>query len=266
MRTQLITRLGLAVLVAASASSCAATVDKDKTYLTAMQANVRVDPPSPGTNNVYFDVRDLTGEGLSDQLFDQVEGALMDRGWQIANVYQEADYVLLADLRLFSEAGTEEGDRRLNDLGAVAAGAAVGVGVAKATDNWWIGGAAGAAAGVGTNILLEKMNRVNKYQMVLDVVLGRKVEGGVERSIESDTNSADSSSAGTSTVVGNEGASSNNAMKMEQDLLENRVHFDLSQRLLAMTQGRRMSKEMAKDELVPRLILGLKEQLPRVRF
>ena len=67
------------------------------------------------------------------------------------------------------------------------------------------------------------------------------------------------------TAIGGEGASSTVASSIQQDLRESRVHFDLEQRLLAVTEGRRMSKDMARNELIPLLVEGLNSQLPRVR-
>ena len=249
----------------ATVTSCAATIDHDRTHLRPMVASVRVDPPRKGENRVYFDFRDLTASGVEDAVFDALEDAILARGWELCDDYHSANYVLWADLRLFGEAGTEHGNQMLNGLGAVAAGSVVGYGTARATDNWWLGVGAGAMTGGVTKVALDKLTQVKQWQMVVDLVLGRKVEGGVTTELSTGNEGSAESLTAVGTTPGAESATGAISSSMKQDLEERRVHFELEQRLLATTEGRRMSKTLARNALIPKLVDGLKSQLPRVR-
>lgn len=258
----LLSGLFLTALAIAS-SGCAANVAS--TELHPMIAGVRIDPPRPGENNVYLDFRDLTGDDLEDEVFDAISDALEDRGWELANDFYSANYVLWADLRLFSEAGTEAGNQALAALGGVAAGAAIGHATYKATGNWWAGAGAGAVGGGMTSIAIGMINKTTSYQMVVDLMLGRKIEGGIVTGQDSGMENEAASISMSATSAGGEAGKSAIGSSKTQELEEVRVHFDLEQRLLATAKGRRMTKDMAKEALIPKLVSGIKSQMPRVR-
>jgi hypothetical protein len=265
MQRSLLAHILMATLTGASLAGCAATTDKESTSLAVALPHVRLDPPRPGENVVYFDFRDLTGSGLEEDGFDALERAILDRGWQVTRDYHEAYYVLWADVRLFDIAGTKAGDDGLSQLGAIGAGAAAGYGIARVTDNTLAGVVGGGVSYLAAREVFQSANSTAQYQMVIDLVLGRKVEGGVEshRSIERSFTTASYTAVGHG--QGGELALGTSRSTMAQELEERRVHHELEQRLIATTQGRRMTKDMARIELLERLVEGLKSQLPRVR-
>lgn len=264
LRFDTLTKFLLALLVCVGSTSCAATVGEAE--MVAMLPSVRPDPPARGKNNIYFNFRDLTAEGdLEDQVFYGLEEAIQDKGWNLVDYHNEADYVLQADLRLFSKAGTEEGNQALAALGGFASGAAIGGLTYKATDKWWVGAGAGSIGGALTGKLIEMATRKNHYQMVIDVELGQRVEGGVETRRGEGAESAMGSVVAASSGWGAETGGSKSSSSKSQELTEVRVHFEMQQRLLARVGGRRCTKEMAAEKMIPKLIQGVRNQLPRVR-
>ena len=64
-------------------------------------------------------------------------------------------------------------------------------------------------------------------------------------------------------AVGESGASSQGQTHSQQ-LVETKVHFEMEQRVLAIASGRRLTQEVARLALIPKLGSGLKSALPRV--
>jgi hypothetical protein len=239
----------------------AATADTAHTELRYMIAGIRVDPPAPNHNTVYVEFQDQTGQGgdFEDTVYHEIVNGVTNRGYIAVKDHSKADYVLWATVRIFTEAGTEEGDKALAGLGAIAGGAAAAGAVSAA-------GARGATpfiAGVGAAGLayaaVTVLNKKNAYQMVIDLQLARKVAGGVQ------TDSASSGQSGLqqgTVAVGEAGGSSHQQSK-SQHYVENKVHFEMEQRILAIADGTRLTMDVARAALIPKLISGLKSSLPR---
>src|SRR4051812_8950374 len=110
-------------------SGCAAAnAETAHTELRYMVAGVRVDPPPAGHNAVYIEFQDQTGQGadFEDRIYHEIISGVEARGYVHAKSHDQADMVLWATLRIFTEAGTAEGDRALAGLGAIAGGVTAG--------------------------------------------------------------------------------------------------------------------------------------------
>jgi len=252
--------VSLASLVATSGCA-AATKETAKTELRYMIAGVRVDPPAPGHNLVYVEFQDQTAQGgdFEDFVYQQVLAGIQQRGYVTTKDHGKADMVLWATLRIFTEAGTPEGDRALAGLGAIAGGVA-GVTAMRAAG----GGAgaqwAGAIGGAGAGFVIASMAmKENAYQMVIDLQLARKVAGGVQ----TESGSGAQSGLQQATITAGEAGGSTMGQGKSQRMVETKVHFEMEQRVLAIASGRRLEQTVARDALVPKLISGLKSALPR---
>ena len=251
-------------LLLATTTSCAATVGNAN--LVTMLPGVRLDQPGMGENNIFVDFRDLTATGdLRDEVFDALEEAVEASGWDLVDYHDQADYVLLADLRLFDEAGTKAGNKAIAELGGFASGVAIGAATYKVTDNWWLGAGVGGVGGMITDRIIEWMMRKQYWQMVVDVELGQRVEGGVETERRQEDTTAIITLSGIASPQGGEAGVSKAQGTKSQSTTEVRVHLEMQQRLVASAGGTRCTKAMAQEELVPKLIKGVRNQLPRIR-
>jgi Enterobacterial TraT complement resistance protein len=258
-----LTAIGAAALSALLAAGCAAaTTETAHTELRYMVAGVRVDPPATGHNTVYVEFQDQTGQGgdFEDQIYQEILAGVQGRGYVTARDHAVADYVLWATLRIFSEAGTQEGDRALAGLGAIAGGVtgAETMGAAgggKTTE--WAGALSGAAVG---GMAVAMLTKENAYQMVIDLQLAKKVEGGVQ----TDSSNGAKSQLRQATLAVGEAAGSSMGQAKSQHVVETKVHFEMEQRVLAVASGRRLTQDTARLALMPKLVSGLKSALPRV--
>jgi len=256
---QLLCLVGLASLT--TFGCAAATAETAHTELRYMIAGVRVNPPDPGHNSVYVEFQDQTAQGgdFEDRVYHAVIQGVQERGYVVTKDHSQANLVMWATVRIFTEAGTAEGDKALAALGAIAGGA-TGAGVAHAAGGGPGMTIVGAGAGAVGGWALAKMAlKENAYQMVIDLQLARKVEGGVQT--ESGTGSQNGLQQGTATA-GESGGSQMGATT-SQHLVEMKTHFEMEQRILALASGRRLEQSVARDALVPKLISGLKSSLPR---
>jgi len=243
-------------------SGCAAAnAETAHTELRYMVAGVRVDPPSPGHNAVYVEFQDQTGQGgdFEDTIYREIIRGVQGRGYVHAKSHDQADFVLWATLRIFTEAGTAEGEKALAGLGAIAGGvtAAAAVGAAGGSrTTQWVAGGAGIAAGAA---VVAALTREQAYQMVVDLQLARKVEGGVK----TESQSGGQSGLQQATVTVGESGGSAMGQSRAQKVSQTKVHFEMEQRVLAVASGRRLTQDAARTALIPKLASGLKSALPR---
>jgi hypothetical protein len=244
-----------------SSGCAAANAQTAHTELRYMVAGVRVDPPAPGRNAVYVEFQDQTGQGgdFEDTIHHQILEGVQARGYVPAKSHDQANYVLWATLRIFTEAGTAEGERALAGLGAIAGGAtamtaAGAAGAARSTQ--WVAGIAGAGV---AGVAVAALTRESSYQMVIDLQLARKVEGGVKTDSQGGSQSGLQQATAT---VGDAGGSTMGQSK-SQHMTETKVHFEMEQRVLAVASGRRLTQDVARTALIPKLVSGLKSALPR---
>lgn len=250
--------------ISISLGGCAAaTAQTAHTELQYMVAGVRVDPPAPGHNSVYVEFQDQTGQGgdFEDTVYSHIIKGVEARGYVNTKDHSQADYVLWATLRIFTTAGTEEGDRALAGLGAIAGGA-VAAGAVKASGGSTTAAVVGGGlVGVAAFGAFRAMTAKNAYQMVIDLQLARKIAGGVR----TESNSGGQSGLQQATVTRGESGGSSMGHNKAQHFVENKVHFEMEQRVLAVADGTRLTQDIAREALIPKLVDGLKSALPRIR-
>lgn len=259
-------RGAIALLIAAlapAASGCAsATASSAETDLRFMLAGVRVTPPEPGRNTVYVEFQDQTGQGgeFEDRAYGEIREGVKSKGYVPVKEHGKADYVLWATVRIFGTAGTKEGDAALANLGAIAGGAAAQKANrdAPVTTPEWTAWSAGRGLG---SWAVGKLTMENAYQMVIDLQLARRIPEGV-RTDSSSSNGSDLRQATVSAGGGDAGRSAQ-AQQQRQQITEQRVHFEMEQRVLATASGTRLKKSIALEALIPKVVGSIKSALPR---
>lgn len=252
--------VSLAVLGAGCAAT--ATSASDDTQLSTMLPAKRVDPPRPGENSVWIEFQDQTGQGID--LYDDLVLAVQSKGYEPVGDFETADYVLWATLRIFDKQD-ENFHSRLAALGGIAGGMAGAGAVYQATGNWWVAGGAGLGAGTAAGVVIAKATREVAWGMVVDVQLGKKVDGGVEVERSTGRDADGTSATAMGTQIGAESGRSTDSESSSASMTETRTRFELEQRILASTKGRRMSREVAYDAITPRLRNALGSLLARAR-
>lgn len=254
----------LALGTASTLAGCAAaTAQTTHTELRYMVAGVRVTPPEPGHATVFVEFQDQTAQGgeFEDFIYDNITKAVQARGYTSTRDHSKADYVLWATLRIFTEAGTEAGDRALAGLGAIAGGVGTGASIKVAGGSNTAAVVGGVVGGAATGLVIGMMTKTNAYQMVIDLQLGKKVAGGVRTT----KTSGKQSGLQQVTMVAGESGGSSMGQTESQELSGTKVHFEMEQRVLAVADGTRLTQDVARAALVPKLIEGLKSSLPRAR-
>lgn len=264
MKTHMHLALATLLLAAALLSGCAATAQsaQDDTKLSTLLPAKRVDPPAPGENSIWIEFQDQTGQGID--LYNTIVNGVTAKGYEPTNDFENADYVLWATLRIFDKAD-EDFNERLAGLGAVAGGLATGTAVGSATNSWGYGTAAGVGAGAASGGIVAWATMKEQWAMVVDVQLGKKVSGGVVTNRTSGSDDESISNTNGATPFGAEGGSSIDTETSSQTFTETRTRFELEQRILAYTEGTRMSRDVAYDAMAPRLENSLSSLLPRTR-
>ncbi len=255
----------LALIVAApTLVGCKATAEsaRDNTQLSTMLPATRIDPPRPGQNSIWVEWQDQTGQGID--LYPDVVQAVEAMGYRAVNDFEAADYALWATLRIFDRVDSSF-DERIAGLGGIAGGIAAGTAIGQATGSWGYGTAGGVAAGGLAAAGIAALTRQNEWAMVVDVQLGRRVEGGVETGQTASRDADAVANTGMGTGMSRESGRSVDGQTRTQAFTETRTRFELEQRIMARTSGTRMDRSVAQDAMLPRLRQALSSQLPRAR-
>ena len=238
-----------------------------------LMPSLRVDPPAPGRNHVWIEFQDHTAQpgGFEDQVFDKLHDAVRARGYETVNFPEEADYVLWATLRIFDRVENEtEFNETLAGLGGVA-GAAAGASVAYAlTDSPTAAWAGGVGGGTVLGLIVAKLTQVNTYLMVLDLQLSSRRDQKItyEQQLSSESSSSSSSGIAISSnggLASTESGSLTSSSSNKATAVRESFFAELEQRLVATAKGTRMNEGEAREMMLPKLVDGLKSQMPRYR-
>ncbi len=253
--------------------------------LTPMMSVTRLDPPEQGKNRIWVEYQDLTaqGDGFEDAIWEGLQDAVEGRGYIVVNLPEEADFVLWATTRVLEHVESEDDfNKTVTLLGAVAGGVATAAVIDSTGGDdtaQLIGGL--AAAGL-TGMTLAKLTQVKTYVLITDLQLGSRRAKAIDigepvsnATVEGATQPVDLS--GSSDEAAPENSPANPAEKPFEILQESStsatnaalVHTtflaEKEQRLVVTARGSRMNLDDAKELMIPKLIAGLKSQLPRYR-
>lgn len=243
-------------------TGCRATASNAETSLHTLLPARRIDPPEAGKNTIYIEVQDQTGQGIDSFLYDEVVDGVEDRGYRLANSFEDAEYVLWATVRIWDKAD-ENFNQLVAGLGGVAGGLATAGVVSEATNNTLLTSGAGVAGGLVTYVIMEKLLMKNIYGMVVDVQLGKKVDGGVEITTDISKESTLDSVQGSPAGSGIDAARQIDNDKSVGTYKETRVRAECEQRIVATAEGTRLRKDDGLDAIRERLRNSLTNMLAR---
>lgn len=225
-------------------------------------ARPSLDLPTSDHPTVYLHpFKDAVGADLD--LTDALRSGVESAGYTLTSSRSEADYQMVVTLRHFEKAKVfDGGEGAMRTVEGVAPIAGV-VGGAYAgskygTGGMIAGGILGGAVGLGAGIAARNFSQVNEWDLILDVELNERVEGGFT---ESRTRDEDTESAST-TQRGSEAGSRRTADRREAHVTKEKLHLANTFRLCAIAYQMKMSREEALAVLLPRLPKAIQSVLP----
>ena len=137
-----------------------------------------LNPVPPERMKVYVRIRNTSGSDINFKR--SVNAAVLGAGYQVTRDINEAQFIINADLRKLEEVRVKSGGRgTLISAGVgAAAGAAVGHNVGNG-EHRTEGAIIGAVLGALFGDTMANRNKMVTYQMIVDLRVGERIEGGV---------------------------------------------------------------------------------------
>lgn len=206
---------------------------------------------------VYLRVKNSSGSAVSG-LYDRLADQLRQAGYRVTRNIDEAQYTLLADTRFYGE------NRRKDGGGAILTGAGLGgitgavIGHNVGSGNRNVGAAAGAAMGAVAGNILANRNKMVEIDLVVDVRVGERVEGGVKTETTTDAGAGVShrERAGSETGSGSSGTSQVQKLTRSDDFLYH------NNRIVAHAKRMNLSPDQALPYLENRVAAAVGSVLP----
>ncbi len=174
--------------------------DPDKTTLqttvTWMNPQPRIRPVSGNQMVVYVRVKNSAGADMD--LVGSVMQQIQGMGYRITTNIDEAQFTINADLRHFGE-GSEKSYTPVVAGAAVGAGAGAVVGNNMGSGHTAEGAVAGAVIGGLIGNVAANRNKMREINLIVDVTIGERIEGGVQSARRSGTDDSTTHSAGVVT-------------------------------------------------------------------
>ncbi|NOT30023.1 MAG: hypothetical protein HOP15_06190 [Planctomycetes bacterium] len=204
--------------------------------------------------------KDAVGAGLD--LTDQIRQAVVGAGYEISDS-RDADFQLVATLRHFDKAKSFDGGESamkavqavapiVGTIGGAYAGSGAGtVGI--------IGGAvAGGIMGSVASAAMENFSKVYEWDLILDIELNERVEGGFIETRSRD----ESATSGSNAVHGGESGGRTTNDHRQAEITKEQSHLRNTFRLVACAYQMRMTREEALSSLLPRLPNSVSSVMP----
>ena len=223
-------------------------------------ARPEMDMPEADEPTVYFrSFKDAVGSGLD--LTPQIKEAITSNGYKLTRS-KNADYLLVATLRHFAKSDTFDGGasaiKTVSKL-APLAGAAAGVYAGRhSTGKAIAGGVGGGLAGALIGATIENRSQVYEWDMILDIELHEKVEGGFVETRRRQEGASSKADVRKGTESGGRDTSDSRTGGFEKE----QSHFRNTFRLVAMAYQTQMTEQEALDIILPKLPGSVGSVLP----
>jgi hypothetical protein len=221
-------------------------------------------PVEKSKKKVYISVRNTSGSDIDCRA--AVRSKLSELGF-VESDLNEAHFILMADIRYFGTKsergyGNTVGGAVLGGIG----GAVLGNSVSKknSTRNTVIGGVGGAAAGALIGNLIDNGEKVKTLDVVVDIRIGEKIEGGVTtkesasstRGLDQNAKVATSSNSGYNRGTSLSGSKSSTSFTRKENF-----HYHEA-RLVCSATKINLTEEEARQPLETRLSRTIGQLLP----
>lgn len=219
------------------------------------QMGLRQTPSSDMT--VYLRVKNSSGSAVAG-LFNSIAEQLRQAGYEVTRNIDDAQYTLLADTRYYGE------NRKKDGGGAILTGAGLGgitgavIGHNVGDGNRNVGAAAGAAMGAIAGNIMANRNKMVEIDIVVDIRVGERVEGGVQTETTTDTGAGVShrDRSGSETGSGTSGTSQVQKLTRDDDFLYH------SNRVVAHAKRMNLTPDQALPYLEERVSAAIGSVLP----
>ncbi|MCM8541701.1 MAG: complement resistance protein TraT, partial [Lentisphaeraceae bacterium] len=171
--------------------SCTSIMDPDaaelKTSLKQLNPRANIRPASEKDMLVYVRYRNSSGSVLDVK--DSVMNEITQSGYRIVNDMDQAQYVMIADLRFVGQKSSDTyGHTVFGALLGAVAGAVIGHQIGGGTTEKVVGGGIGAVLGGLAGKAIDNRNRIVTVDMVVDIRIGERIKGGVTTNRAGDSN------------------------------------------------------------------------------
>ena len=227
--------------------SCTSIMDPDaaelKTSLKQLNPRANIRPASEKDMLVYVRYRNSSGSVLDVK--DSVMNEITQSGYRIVNDMDQAQYVMIADLRFVGQKSSDTyGHTVFGALLGAVAGAVIGHQIGCGTTEKVVGGGIGAVLGGLAGKAIDNRNRIVTVDMVVDIRIGERIKGGVTTNRAGDSNrgitqNTRSSTSGGSFESGRSGSNYSESTKFEQkeDFFYHENRFIATATKLKLTYG-----------------------------
>ncbi len=228
--------------------SCTSIMDPDanvlKTNVKQLNPRPKIRPSSQKDMLVYVRYRNSSGSVMDVK--DSVMNEIKNSGYRIVDDMDQAQYVLVADLRLVTQKSSDTyGHTIFGALIGAVAGAVIGhqIGGGGTTEKV-IGGGIGAVLGGIAGKAIDNRNRIVTVDMVVDISIGERIKGGVTTNRQSDSNSSINASTrhkfedgSTESSRSGSNYSESTQFKQDEDFFYHENRFIASATKLKLTYG-----------------------------
>jgi hypothetical protein len=214
-------------------------------------------PPGPERRTVYVTYRDMSGEDI--QLREHIREIVRNQGWIVTSDSDAADYHLRTTLRFF-------GENLAGDGGHSASNALGGIYRHPLHDPLAtrVSGAERVQRDGFVRSIQQNFSRSVEWNMIVDVVLAQRFEGGVVTDVAGSRERQLNTGAQMNTGGGHNSGSQTDRNETRQSAQRVDDHMQFAGRLTAWAAQWSMDKDEARQILEPRLIRALSNAVPAV--
>jgi len=207
---------------------------------------------------VFVRVRDSSGSSLD--ISREVRMALEDLGYRLTRDLAEAQYIINADIRYYGENAESDGGRA--SLTAGVGGAVIGGIIGHQSGRTGEGATIG---GLATGLLFDTLanrNKVREFDVVVDVRVGERIEGGVTTTRKSSDAATLSHSGRSGGPAGIESGYTSGSSDERQQVVMEEDFLYAQNRMVAYVRSLNLAPEEAAPVLRNRMVKALANILP----
>jgi hypothetical protein len=206
---------------------------------------------------VYLRVRNSSGSEFPvSRLRSQIADNIADAGYQLVRQPGQAQYVLRVNVRGYGEDAAAD----FSSGTGAAIGGLIGYGVSSNDEYKSAAGVGGAVLGEAVTSILRNRNKQIRIDLVTDLTVGERVEGGVQTTRTTGGNQQLHSLQGDRRA-GNTGSS--RIQSIEKQVVETTEDFlNHENRLIASAERLKLTPEEALDFLLNKMVGAISGVLP----
>ena len=207
---------------------------------------------------LYLRVRNSSGSDFpTATLRAQITEVVQAAGYQIVRQPKQAQYVLRVNVRGYGENAAKD----LSSGAGAAIGGLIGYGVSSNDDYKTAAGVGGAVLGEVVTNIMRNRNKQIRIDLVSDVIVGERVEGGVKTTRSTGGNQQLHSTNQSTNSQYNAGSSRNQSS--ERQTVETTEDFlNHENRLVASAERMKLTPEEALNFLLNKMVSALGGVLP----